>query len=190
MEKESLDHLFKELQGSFDIKEPREGHQERFLQKLEFNNDAPQKVVKINSKSKAWFKPFSIAASLVILLSIGLIVNNNTQTVDEQIAEISPEVSQTQFYFASLVEQQIRELESNATEETQQIIADTMIQLKRLETNYQKLEQDLLSGGNSKLILNAMITNFQTRLDLLQDVIDQIDNIKTLKNQNDANFTI
>jgi len=65
-----------------------------------------------------------------------------------------------------------------------------MLQLQRLETGYQNLEQDLVNGGNSKLILSAMITNFQTRIDLLQDVIDQISTIKTLKNQNDANFTI
>jgi hypothetical protein len=35
-----------------------------------------------------------------------------------------------------------------------------------------------------------MITNFQTRIDLLQDVLDQVENIKNLKNYNDANYTI
>ena len=56
--------------------------------------------------------------------------------------------------------------------------------------NYKVLEQDLLNGGNSKLILSAMITNFQTRIDLLQDVLDQVENIKNLKNYNDENYTI
>ena len=122
--------------------------------------------------------------------SLGIGLFNSSPTRDEQVAEISPEVSKTQFYFASLIEDQVRELENGSTPETQKIIDDTLKQLQRLETNYEKLEQDLLNGGNSKLLLSAMITNFQTRIDLLEDVLNQIDDIKTLKNQNDANYTI
>jgi len=65
-----------------------------------------------------------------------------------------------------------------------------MAQLTKLEINYKKLEQDLIGGGNSKLILSAMITNFQTRIDLLQEVMDKIENIKTFKNYDDENITI
>ena len=113
---------------------------------------------------------------------------NTSPTIEQQVAEISPEVSQTQFYFASLIEEQVRQLENESTPETQKIIDDTMIQLNKLDTNYKVLEQDLLNGGNSKLILSAMITNFQTRIDLLRDVINQIETIKNLKNYNDENF--
>lgn len=190
MNEENLDQLFKELQGSFDNKEPDKGHEVRFLQKLQAGSSEEVGVVKINSNKKSWLKPISIAASLIVLFSIGLSLYSNKPTIDEQVAEISPEVSQTQFYFASLIEEQVRELENSSSPETKQIIDDTMLQLKRLETNYQKLEQDLIQGGNSKLILSAMITNFQTRIDLLEDVINQIENIKTLKKINDANFTI
>lgn len=186
MENESIDKLFDKLQGTFDIEEPQEGHQQRFLEKLQ----ASQGVVSIERKKKSWWKTLSIAASVAILCALGIGFFNSAPTRDEQVAEISPEVSQSQFYFASLIEEQVRELENESTPETAKIIDDTMLQLQRLETNYIKLEQDLLNGGNSKLILSAMITNFQTRIDLLANVLDQIENIKTLKNQNDANYTI
>ena len=65
-----------------------------------------------------------------------------------------------------------------------------MVQLKKLKNNYGLLEKDLINGGNSKLILSAMITNFQTRIDLLQDVLDKIETIKNLKNYDDAKITI
>jgi hypothetical protein len=81
-------------------------------------------------------------------------------------------------------------LEGARTPKTKKIIDDTMVQLNKLDANYKVLEQDLLDGGNSKLILSAMITNFQTRIDLLQDVLDQVENIKNLKNYDDENFTI
>ncbi|MFS4448070.1 hypothetical protein [Maribacter sp. 2307UL18-2] len=186
MENENIEQLFDKLQGTFDIGEPKEGHQQRFLEKLQ----ASQGVVSIERKKKSWWRPLSIAASIVLLVGVGIGFFNSAPTRDEQVAEISPEVSQTQFYFASLIEEQVRELEEMGTPETQKIIDDTTIQLRRLETNYSTLEQDLINGGNSKLILSAMITNFQTRIDLLEDVLDQIETIKTLKNQNDANYTI
>ena len=186
MKKDNIDKLFDNLQGTFDTEEPKGGHQQRFLEKLQ----ASQGVVSIQKKKNWWWKPLSIAASVAILLGIGFSMYNTSPTVDQQVAEISPEVSQTQFYFASLIEEQVKQLESESTPETKKMIDDTMIQLNRLDANYKVLEQDLLNGGNSKLILSAMITNFQTRIDLLQDVLDQVENIKNLKKYNDENYTI
>ena len=72
-------------------------------------------------------------------------------------------------------------MQSKSTPETQKLIADTLIQLRTLDTDYKKMEQDLLNGGNSKLILSAMITNFQTRIELLNEVLEQIEEIKNFK---------
>lgn len=186
MEKGKLENLFKDLQGTFDTEEPAAGHEQRFLEKLERGHV----VVQMARKRTSWWKPLSIAASVAILLTVGINLLAPKQSLEEQVAEIAPEVSETQFYFASLIEEQVKLLESESTPETRKIIDDTMIQLKKLEDSYTKLEQDLLKGGNSKLILSAMITNFQTRIDLLQDVLNQIDTIKTLKKYNDENYTI
>ena len=186
MEKDNIDNLFDNLQGTFDMKEPQEGHQDRFLEKL----NVSQGIVSIQKKKNSWWRPLSIAASVAILLGVGFSVFNTSTSIDQQVAEISPEVSQTQFYFASLIDEQVKELENESTPETKKIIDDTMIQLAKLDTNYKTLEQDLLNGGNSKLILSAMITNFQTRIDLLQNVLDQVENIKNLKKYNDENYTI
>lgn len=186
MENENLEKLFERLQGSFDIEEPAPGHESRFLEKM----NAAQGVVQIRPKRRNWWKPLSIAASFLVLCTIGFGLYSGEATTQEKVAEISPEVSKTEFYFANLIEQQVRELESKSSPETEKIIADTMTQLKKLETNYLQLEQDLLNGGNSKLILSAMITNFQTRIDLLQDVLNQIETIQTLKDYNDENITI
>jgi hypothetical protein len=186
MEKDNLDNLFDNLQGTFDTEEPQGRHQERFLEKLQ----ASQGIVSIQKKKNSWWKPLSIAASVAILLGIGFSVFNNSPSIDQQVAEISPEASQTQFYFANLIQDQVKQLESESTPETKKIIEDTMFQLRKLDANYKTLEQDLLNGGNSKLILSAMITNFQTRIDLLQNVLNQVENIKNLKKYTDENYTI
>jgi len=184
---EEINKLFENLEGTFDSEEPTDGHQQRFLEKLQ----ASKGLVSIPKKKNLWWKPMSIAASVVILLGIGFgMFSKTSSSIDQQVAEISPEVSQTEFYFASLIEEQVKELESESTPETKRIIDDTMVQLLKLETNYKVLEQDLIKGGNSKLILSAMITNFQTRIDLLQNVLNQVEEIKNLKKYNDENYTI
>ena len=186
MKKDELKDLFEGLEGTFDTEEPREGHQQRFLEKLNHTND----VVVLTRKKTNWWRPLSMAASIAVLCLIAIGVYTLRPTLDEQVAQISPEVSNTQVYFASLIEDQVKQLENESSPETQQIINATMHQLKKLEHDYKSLETDLINGGNDKLILSAMITNFQTRIDLLQDVITQIEIIKNLKTQNNANFTI
>lgn len=185
-EEEKINELFENLKDTFDTEEPQGGHQLRFLEKLQTS----QGVVPIKKKKNSWWKPLSIAASVVVLLGIGFSLYNSTPTRQAQLAKISPEASNTELYFANLIEEQVKELEDESTPETKKIIDDTMVQLKKLETSYKMLEQDLLNGGNGKLILSAMITNFQTRIDLLRDVLDQVENIKKLKNYNDENYTI
>ncbi|MGB5497933.1 MAG: hypothetical protein WBM77_03295 [Maribacter sp.] len=186
MEKDDLKDVFKGLEGTFNTVEPKAGHRERFLEKL----DNANQVVTLQKKKKIWWRPLSIAASVAVLCLVAIGIYNSKPTLDQQMANISPEVGNTQVYFASLIEDQVKLLENESSPEAQKIISDTMIQLKKLETNYKQLETDLINGGNDKLILSAMITNFQTRIDLLEDVINQIETIKNLKNYNDENFTI
>ncbi len=187
MKEDRIEEMFKNLQGSFDTREPVEGHEQRFLEKL---SNTKGKVVRLEPKKQIWWRPLSIAASIIVLFAVGALLFNSRPSMDEQLAKISPEVSQTQFYFANLIEEQVKELQGEITPETKKLVEDTMLQLNKLEQNYKKLEQDLINGGNSKLILSAMITNFQTRIDLLQEVMDQIENIKTFKNYDDENITI
>ncbi|CAM3316794.1 hypothetical protein [Zobellia roscoffensis] len=186
MQKDNIDDLFQKLEDSFDLESPAHGHQQRFLERL----NAQQEVKTLSTKNRTWWKPLSVAASIAILCTITFSIYNSQPSLEEQVAEISPEVSRTEFYFANLIEKQVNELKNESTPETKKIVDDTMVQLKKLETNYTKLEQDLINGGNSKLILSAMITNFQTRIDLLQDVLNTIESIKNLKNYDNAKTTI
>jgi hypothetical protein len=70
------------------------------------------------------------------------------------------------------------------------MIADALRQLETLEKDYLKLEADLVAGGNSKFILSAMIQNFQTRIDLLQEVMNRVEEIKQFKNESHESNTI
>jgi hypothetical protein len=187
MKKDTIEELFIKLKDNVDFEEPNEGHQLRFLKKL---NESKSVTTITFRNSRSWIQIVSMAAAVTLLLAFGFFQLNTSSTIDEKVAKISPEASKTQFYFANLIEEQVKDLNSEKSPETEKIINDTMFQLKKLELNYTEMEQDLLNGGNGKLILSAMITNFQTRIELLNEVMIQIENIKTIKITNDANYTI
>jgi uncharacterized protein YsxB (DUF464 family) len=185
MENDHIEKLFGELKGTFDLEDPLDGHRQRFLEKLEASATGAAKTTKIGWR----WKPLSIAAALFIVCSIGFYYSNPSPSIQEQVSKISPEISNSEYYFASVIEEQVKKMQGESTPETQQLIADTMTQLKTLDSDYKKMVQDLLDGGNSKLILSAMITNFQTRIDLLNEVLEQIEEIKNFKNYDNEHIT-
>ncbi|MDT7830020.1 hypothetical protein RQM65_15235 [Pricia sp. S334] len=188
MKKETIEELFDRLQGDFDTEVPAGGHKQRFIEKLNASKGimTPEKT----KSSWSWWKPLAVAASIALLCTLGVGLFKSQRTIDQQVAQISPEVGRASYYFAGLIEAQIETLESESSPQTRQIIDDTMGQLDKLETDYARLEQDLVNGGNSKLILSAMITNFRTRIDLLQEVLDTIENIKNLNAYDDTEIVI
>ncbi|TRZ43483.1 hypothetical protein [Robertkochia solimangrovi] len=183
--KDNLETLFSELHGSFDLETPQEGHQERFLEKLNRHNHA-DKVENSPKPRRFNLVLLSVAASLALILSIGYGIFSKHDNDSGK----SLEVQKTEFYFASLLQEEMEKIQAEASPETKNIIDDAMAQMDKLELDYSKLESELKNSGNSKPILHAMITNFQTRINLLQDVLEQIEEIKKLKNEENETHII
>lgn len=186
MKEEELEMMFNNLKGSWDTAEPAEGHQVRFLERLSADNG----TVVMRTRQHGWIKSLAIAACLAVVCVTAIFLVQQEPTVDTQVAQIAPEASQTQLYFSSLIEEQVKRIEAANTPATTTLVADTMSQLRNLEADYRRLEQDLINGGNSNLIMQAMIANFQTRIDLLQEVMNTINTINNINTTNDENFTI
>lgn len=183
--KDKLDELFDRLEGQFDVEEPNTGHQDRFLQKLNGTKTPPGKPG--NRLIRLW-KPLSIAASIVILLTVGLNISSNLNR--NATAEVPEEIEKAQFYFTTLINKEIEKINAEATPDTKEVIEDAMKQIKKLEEDYKILEKSLVEDGNTKQLLHAMITNFQVRINLLEDVLEQIENVKQLKQTEYENIAI
>ncbi len=182
---DNLETIFNNLKGSFDKEEPAIGHEARFLKKLNNRNERTRR-----SWGQGIWKPLLMAASIALLIAIGFGYFIEKPTTDQRIAKISPEVSKTEFYFANLINEQTKLLQNESSPETKQMVEDAMLQLRKLEKDYKKMEQDLLNGGNSKFILSAMVTNFQTRISLLEEVLQQIEEIKAVNEKEETHTLI
>ena len=174
MSKDNLDKLFENLKNDFDTELPQLGHQDRFLEKLKNQNNTKQ-----SSRRFIW-KPFiGIAASLVIML--GLFFGIQTESVARDLASVSPEMAQTQSFFMATITEELDKLNNEKSPETKVLIEDAIKQLNTLESEYDALKLDLSESGDDKRVIYAMITNFQNRIELLQDVLQKIEEVKQLK---------
>lgn len=177
MKKDNMDTLFESLEGGFDVHETPSGHQSRFLGKL-------QVVEKPRSTVRNWVYPLTIAASIAALVVFGFLFQSDP-TTKADLASVSPEMEQTESFFVSTINEELRTLKSFKTPETEALVKDALAQISILETEYEDLKTDLVSSGNDKRVIYAMISNFQNRIDLLEQVITTIEQIKTLKANRD-----
>ncbi len=185
MTKNTLNNLFENLKEDFNIEEPKLGHQQRFLDKL---NNKKETIIDVPKPVRKLWRPLlGVAASIVLLISIfaGIQQNNNSK----ELASISPEMANTQDFFTNAIISELEKLNSEETPEFQDLIVDALFQIKILEENYSQLKIDLSESGDDKRVIYAMISNFQKRIDLLQNVVEQIDNLKQLNIKQNENST-
>ena len=182
MSKTTLDEAFKKLEGQFDLENPSAGHQQRFLDKLNNQNKGSQNRKKV---FRLWRPLAGIAASLALIISVLTGVQNSNST--KELASISPEMASTQEFFTTAIANELVKLNSEENPEYQDLIVDTMFQIKILEGDYELLKTDLRESGDDQRVIYAMIANFQSRIDLLQNVVEQIDNLKQDKLEDNEN---
>lgn len=181
-----LKDLFEGL--DFDIAEPSADHEERFRERLK---QPPRKnKTGRNGIISLWGPVMAIAASffMAFLLLQGNIAN--PFSVEQELANVSPEMKQTQDFYASVIRTELAALQEQKTPETEAVINDALTQLEILESDYEKLKKDLGKSGQDRRVIYAMISNFQKRIDLLQIVLEKVNTINTLKNTSHENNTI
>ncbi|RNC87148.1 MAG: hypothetical protein ED556_06920 [Winogradskyella sp.] len=165
-----IEHLFDGLKNQFDLETPTIGHEARFLKKLESQSEG-------KSKPQNFWRPFlAIAASVVIALTVFTSLNAENELTG--LASVSPEMSETQDFFTATIREELKKLDAERTPLTQQIIYEAERQLKALEEDYAVLKKDLEETGNDERIIYAMISNFQSRIEILKNILNNIEDLK------------
>lgn len=179
MKTDKLTELFEDL--NFDTAEPKAGHKDRFFEKLEQSKKQTRREPKVRS---LWGPFLGIAASIALAIVLfGNIHMNNVPGRKGDLASVSAEMKETQNFYTSVIQKELKNIEAEKTPETEAMINDALTQMEKLETEYSKLKKDLVNSGQDKRVIYAMISNFQQRIDLLNNVLTQIENIKSLKTQ-------
>ncbi len=177
----NLESKINELKNQLDLAEPNIGHFNRFEAKLKGN---------LSKKKKPnYYKFIAIAASLVLLISIGFnVFQANNKGVE--LADISPKMKETQTYFATVIQEELTKIEKQKNTNNTKIINDAMSQLNNLKIEYQNLTIELKNNKNKQALIFAMIANYQQRIEVLQNLLQDLSTIKNIKNNNYENNNI
>lgn len=176
-----IKQLLNNQKNKFDVEAPDSGHKLRFIEKLELVN-TPAKKTKSN---KYWI--LNIAAALIICIGIFSIYNQNgnTQTTIIETVTENPftDVSNAQFHLQGIVKRELVKLELERNPTTENLINGALSQLQFLEKEQHKLEKQL-STNYDKRIIKALVDNFQYRIQLLENVMQQVEITKEIKTEN------
>ena len=185
MKTDDLKDIFDEL--DFDVASPPQDHEERFRQKLRTNR---KKKTNRSGVISLWAPVMAVAASFLLAIMVFQGVFENPFSNKQELANVSPEMKQTQDFYASVIKNELQNLEEQKTPETEAVIQDALKQLDILEKDYENLKRDLGKSGQDKRVIYAMISNFQKRIDLLNTVLEKVETINTLKNNSHENTII
>lgn len=152
-----------------------------------------QKELHNNSLKKKKYKWLSIAASIVLLISIGIkfypISDNNDDVKIEDtesssaskeitLGNISPEFEAIENYYTKAINLEISELDLK--EENKELIDGYLLKIAELNKEYKTLTQELNTNGVNNATIDALISNLQLRLKLFKRLRKQLDELNNL----------
>jgi hypothetical protein len=174
----SIDDIIMNNKDFFEDAEPTAGHLERFSRKLENRFQ-----VKTVTRS---IVPYLLKAAVVTLL----ITLSSLWTWDHFIrpgrnrmtlGQVSPQYKEVENYYVhqvNLMEGEIVnvDLKSNPAQKTM-----LMKEMKSMDSTYVSLQKELKANPNDERIINAMIEHYQTKLEVMSYIVNQL---KTIRNDN------
>lgn len=166
-ENENLDQMFKTHANNWDNEQLPSNHEKRF-----------QKKLKQPKNSKKYYFQIAIAASILLFIGFALFYKTEDKAKEFQFA--SKETKQTDSIFTVLIANQLNQIKEKKSPENAIIISDALTQMRLLDNDYNKIIQELQKNGESKMIINALISNLQTRISFLQSVLQHIENNEKL----------
>lgn len=175
----------------------QEGHQQRFMSRLE--KELPKKTKSFNSN---WLK---IAASVVVIFSISLVTYNQfdatkiegTEVVNvdtgkdatvllnkqtSPLAEISPQYEEVENSILTSIKFQLSQITIDDT--NRELVESFMARLDNLDKEYQRLNKELIEVGPNVQSVEAMMENLTIRLSLLNRLKDKLKELESIENEN------
>jgi hypothetical protein len=181
----TVEEIIKNNRNLWDDQEPEAGHFERFSVRLELRRQA--------AIPKRSIVPYLLRAAVVTLL----VTLSSLWTWDHFIrpeskrmtlGQVSPQYREVENYYihqVSLIQDEIRNTDVQSNPEQKEML---MSELKSMDSVYVSLQQELKANPNDERIISAMIEHYQTKLEVMTYIVDQLkairkNNINTEENE-------
>lgn len=181
----NIEDIIKRNKDIFDNAEPADGHFERFSMMLQSRFGTSTRKISI--------VPYLLRAAVVTLLvtlSSLWVWDNFIRSENEgmTLGDVSPQYREVENYYIHQVNQMEGELldASKFSPEQKQTLETEM---ENMDSVYVSLQKELKANPNDQRIINAMIEHYQTKVDVMNFIIDQLrnvnsENLNTEENEN------
>lgn len=176
----NIEDIIKHNKDFFDGAEPSEGHFERFNRKLavRFHAVEPRRSI----------VPYLLKAAVVTLL----VTLSSLWTWEHFIrsdrnrmtlGDVSPQYKEVENYYVhqvSLMESELVNVDLKNNTEQKAIL---LREIRSMDSVYVQLQKELKANPDDERIINAMIEHYQTKLEVMIFIVDQLKAIRS-ENQN------
>ena len=174
----NIEKQIKEQKLLLDSDRPREGHEDRFRQKLErLPKQVPVRRIRFRHA-------IQVAASVAIILTSAIVLvrtDKSGNKVAQQ--EIPAAVLEADFYYASQVDaryNEIRDFDFNDEGEKALLLDE----LKELESYHKQLMKDLEANPDDDRVVSALIRHYQMKREGRDQIIMQWNQVKSEISEN------
>lgn len=136
-------------------------------------------------KNYRWLQ---VAASVVLIVSLAVGYFGIERTPEEikptkviSLGSLSPELKSIEKYYENTINYEISNLSVN--DSNKEILDGYLAKIGELSTEYKSLTLELNTKGVNDEIINALINNLQLRLQLLQRLKKQLNDLKQLNSK-------
>lgn len=187
--KDNIEELILNNLEELNDNEPKDGHFERFESRLQAMNQKK----KVFSLDVVW----KVAAAAVFAF---LVVNqaiiwfsadprNQTPATGNSemtLATVSAEYEEVEFYYTNAINVGLNQWENLVnqgliSQDEQQMMQN---ELEDFENVFQKLQNDLSLSPNDDRVINAMLEYYQTKLSLINMIVEKLQEVKQKNNEN------
>jgi hypothetical protein len=174
----NIEDIIRENKGHFNGNEPIDGHLERFNWKLEkrLHNQATRRSI----------VPYLLKAAVVTVL----VTLSSLWTWDQFIrtdkggmalGDVSTQYKEVENYYVhqvNMMEGELQNVDFGTNPEQKEMLQNEM---KSMDSTYVQLQKELKANPNDERIINAMIEHYQTKIEVLSYIVDQL---KAIRNEN------
>jgi hypothetical protein len=171
----TIEEVVNNSRNFWDDQEPEEGHFERFSVKLELRRQA--------RSIKRSIVPYLLRAAVVTLL----VTLSSLWTWDHfirpdsrrmSLGQVSPQYREVENYYihqVNLMQDEIVNTDiQNSPEQKEMLISE----LKSMDSVYVSLQKELKANPNDERIISAMIEHYQTKLEVMTIIVEQLKAIR------------
>ena len=178
-----LEDFVKQHQEQFDLHEPDPS----IWLKI---NPANQAQVQVQERRPMrWLRIAATVALIFAAFSAGIYFLTGNQADQEGYSELYMEMMESEQYYSQMVSERYKELKPFLTSDpaAEEMLSSDMDELDEV---YDELKEDLKDNASNPEVIEAMILNYRVKLEILEDLLNQLKEKENQDYEKDESYSL